>query len=114
MRYFYQKPSEYIVSKAQIYQCNHPLYSQCTLYKEGDKGLAVVQQRFNSRLKVIWWGPIDPWLVDDIWQQDGFERLFERQAACAYDGLYPTVTVRKVMWELRMRPLPRQYWERDI
>ena len=76
--------------------------------------MAVVQQRFNSRLKVTWWGPIDPWLVDDIWQQDGFERLFESKADKACNGLYPTVTVRKVMWELRMRPLPRQYWEGDI
>ena len=27
------------------------------------------------------------------------------------DGLYPTVTVRKLMWALRMKPLKKERWE---
>ena len=28
--------------------------------------------------------------------------------------LYPTVTVRQIMWALRMKPLKREWWENDI
>lgn len=27
------------------------------------------------------------------------------------DGLYPTVTIRQIMWALKMKPLPRERWE---
>lgn len=27
------------------------------------------------------------------------------------DGLYPTVTVRQIMWALKMKPIPRERWE---
>ena len=27
------------------------------------------------------------------------------------NGLYPTVTIRQIMWQLRMKPLPRKRWE---
>ena len=34
----------------------------------------------------------------------------ERAGACT-DGLYPTVTVRQIMWALKMKPIPRERWE---
>lgn len=46
----------------QIYICNHPVYSKCTLYKIGSKGLAVIQQRYDPISKTTWWGEIDSWL----------------------------------------------------
>lgn len=33
----------------------------------GDKGLAVIQQRFDSDTKKTWLGSIDPWLTDDLY-----------------------------------------------
>jgi hypothetical protein len=27
------------------------------------------------------------------------------------DGLYPTVTVRQIMWSLKMKPIPKEKWE---
>lgn len=33
------------------YICNHPVYDRCTLFKIGDRGLAVIQQRFNAEIK---------------------------------------------------------------
>ena len=27
------------------------------------------------------------------------------------DGLYPTVTIRQIMWALKMKPIQRQRWE---
>lgn len=27
------------------------------------------------------------------------------------DGVYPTVTIRQIMWELKMKPIPKERWE---
>lgn len=111
MRYFYQKPENYIVTAAKTYKCDHELYSKCTLYTFGDRGLAVVQQRFNTTHKVSWWGEIDPWLIDDIFNQEGFMSVFDKYSGNCTDGIYPTISVRRLMWTLRMKPLKRYIWE---
>ncbi len=95
----------------EVYICNHPLYDRCTLYKEKQKGLAVVQQRFEERTKRTYWTEIDPWLTDTLYLTKGFMDYFESMAAEPENGLYPTVTVRQIMWKLRLKPLKRQRWE---
>lgn len=35
---------------------------------------------------------------------------FEDEWECT-DGLYPTVTIRQIMWALKMKPIQRQRWE---
>ena len=47
MRYHYEKPSVYLSMYGEIYICEHPVYDRCTLFRIGDKGLAVIQQRFD-------------------------------------------------------------------
>lgn len=37
--------------------------------------------------------------------------FFDRRAGTGTDGLYPTVTIRQIMWALKMKPLPKQPWE---
>lgn len=75
-------------------------------------GLSVIQQRFDIFSKRTWWGPIDPELSDDIYLHDGFIGYFHKYAKhCDDAGLYPTLSVRQLMWALRMKPLPRQRWE---
>lgn len=111
MRYHYKKP-KLVYTKDVVHYCDHPVYDQCSLYSDEHKGLAVIQQRFNQEAKTTWWGKIDPWLYGDILQQPGFEDYFSKMARVGtYDGLYPTVTVRQIMWALRMKPLPKQPWE---
>ncbi|MBO7449776.1 MAG: hypothetical protein J6U54_05345 [Clostridiales bacterium] len=111
MKYYYEVHNKQPI-KGKVYECNHPMYNKCTLYLEGDVGLAVIQQRFNELLKMTWWGPIDPGLVDDIYYHPDFSKYFLEFAACKDEnGLYPTVQVRKLMWALRMKPLKRQFWE---
>ena len=39
----------------EIYICDHPVYSRCTLYQIDKKGLAVIQQRYDSETKKTWW-----------------------------------------------------------
>ena len=65
-------------------------------------------------MKVSWWGPIDPWLIDDIWNRPGFMTVFDKYSDFENNGLYPTVSVRWLMWQLRMKPLKKTPWERDI
>lgn len=111
MRYHYERPTKYEVKSATTYKCDHPIYMYCTLYLKGDKGLAVIQQRYSPTDKHTYWRDIDPWLVDDIAERPGFPLYFEKYAAEPVDGLYPTVTVRQIMWALKMKPLKRYIWE---
>lgn len=111
MRYHYDKPTIYHQIYGEVYICKHPVYDRCTLFKIGNKGLAVIQQRFNSITKSTWWSEIDPWLTNDIYLHPKFKAFFDERSGECTDGLYPTVTVRQIMWALKMKPIPRQRWE---
>ena len=111
MRYHYEKPLYFKSAYGITYRCDHPVYNVCTLYLSFDKGLAVIQQRFNTETKQTHWSEIDPWLVDDIYLHDGFKEYFEKRSGTGENGLYPTVTVRQIMWALKMKPIPKERWE---
>lgn len=111
MRYHYEKPDIYLSMYGESYICDHPVYSKCTLYKIGDKGLAIIQQRYHERTKRTWWGEIDPWLTDALYLHPKFKEFFNERAGGATDGLYPTVTIRQIMWALKMKPVARERWE---
>lgn len=111
MRYYYKKPAIYLSLYGDTYTCNHPVYDKCTLYLMDGKGLAIIQQRFDDDLKSTWWSEIDPWLTDIIYLHPKFKEFFDERAGECTDGLYPTVTIRQIMWALKMKPIPRQRWE---
>ena len=111
MRYHYEKPPISSHMYGQIYICAHPVYSRCTLFEIGGKGLAVIQQRFDPVNKFAWWTEIDAWLTDDLYLHPGFKEYFDARAKACSDGLYPTVTIRQIMWALKMKPLARERWE---
>lgn len=111
MRYHYEKPDIYRSIYGKTYACAHPVYNKCTLFTIGDKGLAVIQQRFDANTKHTYWDEIDPWLTDPIYLHSGFEEFFNGRSGEAKDGLYPTVTIRQIMWALKMKPLPKSRWE---
>ena len=112
LRYHYDKPKIFTSMYGEVYECRHPVYRLCTLYRIGDKGLAVIQQRHDINTKITWWTDLDPWLTDDIYLNPNFKKFFdERAGKCTDNGLYPTVTVRQIMWALKMKPLPRERWE---
>lgn len=111
MRYHYEKPAIYSQIFGKTLVCSHPVYDKCTLYQIGSKGLAVIQQRFDEKTKNTWWSEIDPWLSNDLYLHPKFKEFFESRAGECTDGLYPTVTVRQIMWALKMKPLPRNRWE---
>ena len=111
MRYHYEKPAIYTSMYGTTYECNHPAYSSCTLYLIGDKGLAVIQQRHDPSDKKSWWTEIDPWLTDLLYLHPRFKEFFDERAKECWDGLYPTVTIRQIMWALKLKPIPKQRWE---
>lgn len=111
MRYHYEKPRVYSSMYGETYSCNHPVYSECTLYKIEDKGLAIIQQRYDNDTKHTWWGEIDPWLTDSIYLHPKFREFFEERSGECTDGLYPTVSLRQIMWALKLKPIPRERWE---
>lgn len=111
MRYHYEKPSIYVSLYGKIHICDHPVYDKCTLYKQGNKGLAIIQQRYNPETKQTYWTDIDPWLTDDLYLHKKFKEFFDKRAGEPTNDIYPTVTIRQIMWALKMKPLPRERWE---
>ena len=111
MKYFYEPPENWAPMYGKLYICDHSVYQQCTLFQIREKGIAVIQQRFDILSKRCWWGPIDPWLANDIYLNRNFLKYFYQNAEDSKDGLYPTRTVRQIMWALRMKPLQKEEWE---
>lgn len=111
MRYHYILPSEYGEHYGQLYICNHPIYDRCTLYLIGKKGLAVIQQKYDPITKHTWWQEIDSSFKDMLYLHPGFIGFFEEYAREPTDGLYPTVTLRQIMWHFKLKPLKREPWE---
>ena len=112
MRYHFEKPSIYVSQYGETYECDHPVYRRCTLYLLEGKGLAVIQQRFDPVKKSTYWSEIDPWLTDALYLHNGFREYMHKYAkGCTDDGLYPTVTIRQIMWKLKMKPIPKDIWE---
>lgn len=111
VKYHYDKPERYTSIYGIIYECNHPVYSRCTLYKIGKKGLAVIQQRYIPETKATYWTEIDPWLVDSLYLHPKFKEFFDERAGECVDGIYPTTSIRQIMWGLRLKPMKRERWE---
>ena len=95
----------------KTYKCDHPVYDTCTLYFSQGKALAIIQQRFNKTFKATFWTSIDDDLAQSILQHEGFSQYFSKNASFGENELYPTVTVRQVMWALKMKPLKKHPWE---
>ena len=111
MRYHYEKPTVYTSLYGSTYSCDHPVYDKCTLYLINGKGLAVIQQRYDPETKTTKWGEIDPWLTDDLYLHPKFKEYFNERCDELRDGLYPTVTIRQIMWSFKMKPIPKERWE---
>ena len=111
MRYHYVLPKFYTNITGVTYEIDHPVYDRCTLYRIQNKGLAVIQQRYDPRTKSTTWGEIDPWLIDEIYTNRNFKRYFDKMSDYPKNGIYPTVPIRKLMWALRMKPLNKDIWE---
>lgn len=94
------------------YRCEHPLFSQATLFKSDIFGLLVIQKRFNSNLKAMFFGPIDPWLANDIFEEPKFVEVFNRLSGACEDAMYPFIEVRKLMYKLGMKPMKKEFWEK--
>lgn len=90
------------------YICDHPVYDRCTLYQIDNKGLAVIQQRYDQETKTTWWSEIDPWLTDTLYLHPKFKEFFDNRAEETTNGLYPTVTIRQIMWALKMKSIKKR------
>lgn len=61
--------------------------------------------------KTTWWTEIDPWLTDSLYLHERFLEFFNDRSGEHENGLYPTVTVRQMMWAMKMKPIKRERWE---
>ena len=111
MRYHYEKPTIYSSMYGVTYECDHPVYDKCTLFEIGNRGMAVIQQRYDPDTKTTWWTEIDPWLPDELYLHPKFKEFFDERSGGCTDGIYPTVSIRQIMWALKIKPLPKERWE---
>lgn len=111
MRYHFEKPFNYKQVFGKTYICNHPVYNRCTLYTYGPIGLAVIQQRYDEKTKCTYWTELDEWLPNPIYANPKFKEYLLERGREPENGLYPTVTVRQIMWALKMKPIKRERWE---
>lgn len=111
MRYHYKIQNHGPEKYGSVYICDHPVYNRCTLYLIRDRGLAVIRQFFDPELKCTYWKELGKNLAADVYLHPGFENYFNKRSGPCKDGLYPTVTIRQIMWALRMKPLPKKRWE---
>lgn len=80
MRYHYEKPTIYLSMYGKRYICDHPVYDSCTLFEIGDKGLAVIQQRYDAETKSTFWTEVDAWLTDALYVHPKFKEFFDERA----------------------------------
>lgn len=106
MKYHYQKPDISVQLYGSTIPLDHPVYKLGTLYSQDGRGLVITQRRFEG--KYVYWDAIDPWLANDIYLNLKFPKFFTDNATSEN---YPIFPVRKVMWALRMKPLPKEFWE---
>ena len=112
MRYYYTKPDIYVPIYGQKYICNHQIYDYCTLYLINNKGLAVIQQKFDADTKTTYWTDMDPWLINVIYLNNRFPEYFKKYSDYPKNDIYPTVTIRSIMYALYMKPLKKkEKWE---
>lgn len=95
----------------EIYICDHPVYSRCTLYQIDKKGLAVIQQRYDPKTKHTWRTEIDPWITDDLYLHPKFKEFFNDSSGPCRNDSYPTVIIQQIMWSLKMKPIKREQWD---
>ena len=107
MRYFYEKKDIGKPCYGRAIPLDHPVYKLGTLFEIDEKGLIFTQLRFHS--KYAYWDTIDFWLANDIYLHPGFQKYFDEHAT---EKPYPIIEIRSAMWALRMKPLPKQDWER--
>lgn len=107
MRYFYKKQHAARPLYGHPISLNHPVYKMGTLFEKDRKGLVITQLRFQA--KYAYWDAIDYWVANDIYLHPKFEAYFSEHAQ---EKNYPVFQLRSVMWALRMKPLPKEDWER--
>ena len=109
MKYHYEKP---VVSVAMygepILLTDHPAYYAATLFREGNKGIAVTQMYLGESSKAALWSTVLPEIANDIYLSPNFKKFFEEHAR---EAPYPIYQLRSIMWQLRMKPLAREDWE---
>ena len=86
MRYHYESAGRTYEAYGQLYICNHPVYSRCTLFLIRDNGLAVIRQYFNQKDKCTYWREIGKNLASDIYLNPNFPEFFEKRAKPCKDG----------------------------
>lgn len=108
MKYHYEQSNVIVPIYGQTIALDHPVYRFGTLYLDHGIGIIVIQKRFDPKTKTCYWDAVNPGLANDIYLTNKFHEFFIEHAT---KENYPVFQLRKLMWSLRMKPLPKEEWE---
>ncbi len=75
MRYHYEKPNIYLSMYGKVYFVTIQSIICCTLFQIGEKGLAVIQQRFDEKTKEYLVGETWTRIADDLYLHPRFKEF---------------------------------------
>ena len=87
------------------------MVSSSTLYLEKGYGLEVARKIFDNNKKTCSYRYLERPLANAIKEHEQFEKLFKRYSGKSEGGRYPFLDVRKLMWDLRMKPIKKDIFE---
>ena len=108
MKYHYEPPDISIPVYGEPIGLEHPVYKCGTLFRDGERGLVVVQKVFNQATRDCYWSCVDPAIANDIYLSPYFPKFFQTFSKTSDYNIYQ---LRQIMWSLRMKPLKKEYWE---
>lgn len=108
MKYYYEPQKQSVRVFGKPINLEHLIYRAGTLFEEHGKGLIIVQKYFSPEWKSCYWDRLEYGIANDIYTSPKFYDFFDKNAK---DSDYQIFELRKVMWELRMKPLQKEEWE---
>lgn len=108
MKYFYKRPDISVPVYGKPIKTEDPFIRCATLYLEHEKGILVIQKRFDDKSKSVYWGSVDADIANDIYLSPKFQDFFKNNATTS---TYPVFKLRTLMWNLRMKPMEKEPWE---
>ena len=85
------------------------------MWRSPNKGsFFFIRNKYIRLYERTYWTEVDSWLTDSLYLHPKFKKFFDERAGECRDGLYPTVSIRQIMWALKMKPIQRQRYDIDI
>ena len=102
MRYHSNKPKYVRRAYGKIVRTDHPVYNYGTCFQKDGKALFIIQQYFDQNTKNTYWGPVEAWITQLIFENEHFDKLFAKYADTIEQ--VSTISMRHALHFLKIKP----------